>query len=80
MPSRGSDVSDPETIYLKLRGDWQRVLTLPLEGNRKLFGDFLVGYLMVERNYSEARARSLVDGNEEAILVMLTEEHDSGMW
>ena len=53
---------DPETIYLTMRGDLQKVLMLPLEGERALFRDFLVGYLMVEHNYSEARAVSLVAG------------------
>jgi len=73
-------MSDPKSTYLQLKGDLQGVLRLPLDGRKDLFRDFLMGYLMVERNYSEERARSLVVGNEEAILVMLTEEHDSGMW
>lgn len=71
---------DPKSTYLHLKGDLQSVLRLPLEGRKDLFRDFLVGYLVVERDYSEERARRLVVGNEEAILVMLTEEHDSGMW
>lgn len=73
-------MSDPVSAYLELKGDLQRVLSLPLEGGKDLFREFLVGYLMVERSYSQERAQSLVAGNEEAILVMLTEEHDSGMW
>jgi hypothetical protein len=73
-------MSDPVSAYLELKGDLQRVLSLPLEGRKDLFREFLVGYLMVERSYSQGRAQSLVAGNEEAILVMLTEEHDSGMW
>ena len=73
-------MSDPVSAYLELKGDLQRVLSLPLEGRKDLFREFLVGYLMVERRYSQGRAQSLVAGNEEAILVMLTEEHDSGMW
>jgi hypothetical protein len=71
---------DPETIYLTMRGDLQKVLMLPLEGERALFRDFLVGYLMVEHNYSEARAVSLVAGNEVAILLMLTEEEGGGLY
>lgn len=73
-------MSDPVSAYLELKGDLQRVLSLPLEGRKDLFREFLVGYLMVERSYPQGRAQSLVAGNEEAILVMLTEEHDSGMW
>ncbi|NIN64111.1 MAG: hypothetical protein GTO63_05320 [Anaerolineae bacterium] len=73
-------MSDPRSTYLQLKGDLQTVLGLPLKGRKDLFRDFLVGYLVVERNYSEERARSLVAGNEEAILVMLTEEHDSGIF
>jgi hypothetical protein len=79
-PRRGLAMSDPKSTYLQLKGDLQTVLGLPLEGRKDLFRDFLVGYLVVERNYSEERARGLVVGNEKAILVMLTEEHDSGMW
>jgi len=37
------------------------------------FRDFLVGYLMVEHDYSEARALNLVAGNEAAVLLMVTE-------
>jgi hypothetical protein len=73
-------MSDPVSAYLELKGDLQRVLSLPLEGRKDLFREFLVGYLMVRCSYSQERAESLVVGNEEAILVMLTEEHDSGMW
>lgn len=73
-------MSEPKSTYLRLKGDLQSVLRLPLDGREDLFRDFLVGYLVVERDYSEERARRLVVGNEEAILVMLTEEHDSGMW
>lgn len=73
-------MSDPVSAYLELKGDLQRVLSLPLEGRKDLFREFLVGYLMVRCSYSQERAESLVAGNEEAILVMLTEEHDSGMW
>jgi hypothetical protein len=71
---------DPEGTYLTMRGDLQKVLMLPLEGQRELFRDFLVGYLIVEHNYSERRAVSLVAGNEDAILLMLTEEQEGGLW
>jgi len=71
---------DPRSAYLEMRGDLQRVLELPLEGREDLFREVLVGYLMVEHNYGEQRARRLVTGNEAAILVMLTEERDSGLW
>ena len=71
---------DPERTYLTMRGDLQKVLMLPLEGKRGLFRDFLVGYLMLEHNYSERRAVSLVAGNEDAILLMLTEEQADGLW
>jgi hypothetical protein len=70
---------DPERTYLTMRGNLQRVLMLPLEGKRELFRDFLVGYLIVEHNYSEGRAVSLVEGNEDAILLMLTEEQEGGL-
>lgn len=73
-------MSDPKSTYLRMKGDLQKVLALPLEGRKDLFRDVLVGYLMVEHNYSEARAVRLVAGNEAAILVMLTEEHASGLW
>ncbi|HEM62550.1 MAG TPA: hypothetical protein ENO24_09680 [Chloroflexi bacterium] len=71
---------DPRTVYLEMRGDLQGVLALPLEGKQDLFREVLVGYLMVEHNYSEERARRLVTGNEAAILVMLTEESDNELW
>ena len=84
MPGAGSSgprySADPERIYLAMREDLQEVLMLPLEGQRELFRDFLVGYLMVEHNYSEARAVSLVAGNEDAILLMLTEEQEGGLY
>jgi hypothetical protein len=73
-------VSDPESTYLQMKDDLQRVLALPLEGKEDTFRDFLVGYLMVEHHYAEARAVTLVEGNEAAILVMLTEEDASGLW
>jgi len=73
-------MSDPVSTYLDLKSDLQRVLSLPLEGRKELFRDFLVGYLMVRCSYSQERAESLVVGNEEGILLILTEEHDSGMW
>jgi len=73
-------MSDPESTYLRMKDDLQRVLSLPLKGKEDLFRDVLVGYLMVEHGYCEARAVRLVAGNEAAILVMLTEEHDSGIW
>lgn len=71
---------DPEGTYLSMKGDLQQVLMLPLEGQRELFRDFLAGYLIVEHNYSEARAMSLVAGNEDAILLMLTEEQGGGLY
>jgi len=73
-------MSDPKGTYLRMKGDLQRVLALPLEGKEDVFRDVLVGYLMLEHDYSEVRAVRLVEGNEAAILVMLTEEHDSGLW
>lgn len=73
-------MSDPESTYLQMKDDLQRVLALPLEGKEDLFRDVLVGYLVVEHHYSEARAVKLVAGNEAAILVMLTEEDPSGFW
>jgi len=73
-------MSDPESTYLRMKDDLQRVLALPLEGREDLFQDVLVGYLMVEHHYPEARAVRLVAGNEAAILVMLTEEDPSGLW
>jgi hypothetical protein len=71
---------NPRRVYLELKGDLQRVLSLPLAGEQALFREVLVGYLMVEHGYPEARARHLVAGNEAAILVMLTEERDDGLW
>jgi hypothetical protein len=73
-------VSDPESTYLRMKDDLQGVLALPLEGKEDQFRDFLVGYLMVEHHYPEARAFKLVAGNEAAILVMLTEEDPAGLW
>jgi hypothetical protein len=73
-------MSDPKSAYLRMKGDLQGVLALPLEGKEDLFRDVLVGYLMTEHHYSEARAVRLVAGNEAAILVMLTEEDPSGLW
>ncbi len=78
--SRNDCVGHPRRTYLAMKGDLQGVLALPLRGQKDLFSDFLVGYLMVEHGYSEARATRLVAGNEAAILVMLTEEHGSGLW
>jgi hypothetical protein len=71
---------DPVETYLEMKGDLQEVLSLPLEGKKDLFRDFLVGYLMAEQHYPEERAIRLVAGNEDAILLMLTEEHPSGLW
>ena len=71
---------DPRCVYLEMKGDLQRVLSLPLEGKRDLFREVLVGYLMVEHQYPEAKARHFVTGNEAAILVMLTEEREDGLW
>lgn len=48
---------DPKTVYPEMRGQLQRALALPLEGKKEQFREFLVGYPMVECNYSEARAR-----------------------
>lgn len=73
-------MSDPKATYLRMKGNMQRVLAVPLEGKEGVFRDFLVGYLMVEHSYSEDRALRLVAGNEASILVMLTEEHASGLW
>jgi hypothetical protein len=71
---------DPRSIYQEMKGDLQRVLSLPLEGQKELFREVLVGYLMEEHGYTEARARRLVTGNEAAILVMITEERADGLW
>lgn len=72
-------MSDPQSTYLQMKGNLQRVLALPLEGKKDEFRDFLVGYLMVEHHYSEARAIGLVAGNEAAILVMLVEGDEPGL-
>jgi len=72
-------MSSPEGTYLRMKGDLQRVLSLPLEGKEDQFRDFLVGYLMVEHHYTEARAVGLVAGNEAAILVMLVEGDEPGV-
>ena len=71
---------DPVRTYRELKGDLTTVLSLPLEGRRDLFRGFLVGYLMVEHNYPEKKATRLVAGNEDAILLMLTEEQANGLW
>lgn len=71
-------MADPETVYREMKGELQRVLGLPLMGKKKQFREFLIGYLMVECNYPESRARRLVTGNEEAILVMLVEGDEPG--
>jgi hypothetical protein len=63
-----------------MRGDITKVLSLQLDGRRDVFRDFLVGYLMVVHHYPEERATRLVAGNEDAILLMVTEEQDSGLW
>jgi hypothetical protein len=78
----GADNSsaDPIGTYREMKGDLQMVLSLPLQGKKDVFRDYLVGYLMVERNYSKEKALKLVAGNEDAILLMLTEEHPSGLW
>jgi hypothetical protein len=73
-------MSEPKTVYLRMKGDLQTVLALPQQGKEHLFRDFLVGYLMVEHAYAEGRAIKLVSGNEAAILAMLTEETASGLW
>lgn len=72
--------ADPVETYLEMKGDLPKVLSLPLEGKKELFRDFLVGYLMAEHHYPEEKALRLVAGNEDAILLMLTEEHPSGLW
>lgn len=69
-------MTDPTTVYLEMKGELQKVLGLPLEGKKEQFREFLVGYLMVECNYSETKARRLVTGNEEAILVMIVESDE----
>jgi len=71
-------MTDPTTVYLQMRGELQRALALPLEGKKEQFRDFLVGFLIVEYNYSETKARSLVTGNEEAILAIIVESDEPG--
>ena len=71
---------DPVSVYLKMRGNITKVLSLQLDGRTDVFRDFLVGYLMAVHHYPEERATRLVAGNEDAILLMLTEEQDSGLW
>ena len=72
--------NDPVSSYRELKGDLAKVLSLPLEGRTVLFRNVLVGYLMVEHSYTEERAMRLVEGNEDAILLMLTEEQANGLW
>jgi len=72
--------ADPVSVYLEMRGNITKVLSLSLEGRKDVFRDFLVGYLMFEHHYRQERATRLVAGNEDAILLMLTEEQDSGLW
>jgi len=62
--------------YLSMKDDLQQVLSMPFEGRDEEFRDFLVGYLVVELGYSEARALDLVEGNEHAIVMMLLEEDE----
>jgi len=71
-------MTDPTTVYLEMRGELQKVLALPLMGKTEQFREFLVGYLMVECDYSETKARRLVTGNEEAILAMFVESDEPG--
>jgi len=71
-------MTDPVAVYREMKGDLQRVLRLPVVGKKEQFREFLVGYLMEECNYSETRARRLVTGNEEAILVMIVESDEPG--
>jgi len=70
----------PVSVYLEMRGNITKVLSLSLKGRTDVFRDFLVGYLMFEHHYGQERATRLVAGNEDAILLMLTEEQDSGLW
>lgn len=72
--------TDPVSVYLQMRGNITKVLSSKLEGRTEVFRDFLVGYLMVEHHYQQERATRLVAGNEDAILLMLTEEQDGGLW
>ncbi len=69
-------MTDPTTVYLEMKGELQEVLGLPLVGKKERFREFLVGYLMVECDYSETNARRLVTGNEEAILAMMVESDE----
>jgi len=71
-------MTDPRTVYLNMKGELQKVLGLPLVGKKEQFREFLVGYLMVECDYSETKARRLVTGNEEAILTMIVESDEPG--
>jgi len=71
-------MADPKTVYLEMKGELQKVLRLPLVGKTEQFREFLVGYLMVECDYSETKARRLVTGNEEAILAMIVESDEPG--
>jgi len=71
-------MTDPTTVYLKMKGELQEVLSLPLVGKKEQFREFLVGYLMVECDYSETKARRLVTSNEEAILAMIVESDEPG--
>jgi hypothetical protein len=71
-------MTDPATVYREMKGELQTALALPLEGKKEEFGDFLVGFLIVEHNYSETKARSLVTGNEEVILAMIVESDEPG--
>jgi len=71
-------MTNPTTAYLEMKGELQRVLGLPLVGRKEHFREFSVGYLMVECNYSETKARGLVTGNEEAILAMIVESDEPG--
>jgi len=69
-------MTDPVAVYREMKEDLQRVLRLPVVGKKEQFREFLVGYLMVECNYSETKARRLVTRNEEAILVMIVESDE----
>jgi|GEM_PF-1585000 len=71
-------MTDPTTVYLEMKGELQEILGLPLVGKKQQFREFLVGYLMVECDYSETKARRLVTGNEEAILAMIVEGDEPG--
>ena len=67
-------MGDPKQVYRDLKDDLQGALALPLRGQEERFREFLVGYLMVEQGYSEARAQRLVGRNEKMVLLMLTDE------